>query len=116
MLFALSLLIPLLGFFFWLFWRMTPKRRDSRSVRWFNFAAMAVALVATLVITYLVRARMAAAPDHVWWPIVASFYVLVLAPLLLLAAGALRQAWFPPDTPAAPLPDEAPRDLSKTRF
>ncbi len=95
---------------------MTPARRDSRSVRWFNVAVMIAALAATVAIVLLVRERMAAAPDHVWWPVVASFYVLVLAPLLLLAAGALRQKLFPSNVPIVTLPVEAPRDLSKIRF
>ncbi len=116
MLFALSLLLPLVGFFFWLFWRMTPARRVPRGVRRYNFAVMIAALAMVVSIVLLVRASMSGSPDRVWWPIVASFYVLVIAPLLLLAAGALRQSWFPPDVPVAPPPAEEPRDLSNTRF
>lgn len=116
MLFALSLLVPLVGFFFWLFWRMTPLRRDLRSVRAFNFAVMVAVFAAAAGIVLLVQDRMAGMPDHVWWPVVGAFYVLVIVPLLLLAVGALRQAWFPPDTPAASPLAEAPRDLSNTRF
>lgn len=114
MLFALSLLLPLLAFFFWLFWRLSPARADPRPVRRFNLAAIAVALAAGAVAAWQVRANMAAAADHGWWPVVAAFYMLVVIPLCLVLAGAVRHFVFRSDAPAKP--PEPPRDLSQTRF
>ena len=114
MLFALSLLLPLLVFFIWLFWRLAPVRPDPRPVRWFNLAAILIALAVGAIATAQVRASMAAATDHSWWPVVAAFYLLVVIPASLAVAGAIRHFIFRGNTPVKP--PEPPRDLSQTRF
>lgn len=114
MLFTLSLLLPLLGFFFWLFWRLSPARPDPRPLRWFNLAGILAALAAGASAAWQVRAAMAASSDHSWWPVVAAFYMLVVIPACLAVAGAIRHFIFRSSTPAKP--PEPPRDLSQTRF
>jgi uncharacterized protein YhhL (DUF1145 family) len=114
MLFALSLLLPLLGFFFWLFWRLSPARPDPRPLRWFNLAAIVLALAVGAVTILQVRESMAAAADHTWWPVVAAFYMLAVIPLCLAFAGAIRHFLFRSNAPAKP--PEPQRDLSQTRF
>jgi thiol:disulfide interchange protein len=114
MLFALSLLIPLLVLAFWLFWRLSPQGPDPRRVRLFNLVASAVVLLIGVAVAVGVRASMAASSDHAAWPVVAAFYALAAIPLCLALAAGLRRLAFGARTPAKPL--EITRDLSKTRF
>lgn len=114
MLFAASLLLPLLAVAFWLFWRLSPQRPDPKPVRLFNLAVILITLAAGGAVALAVRDSMAGSPDRAWWPVVAAFYTAVAIPLCLALGGGLRRLIFGARTPAKPL--EVTRDLTNTRF
>ena len=115
MLFAVSLLIPLLVLAVWVFWRLSPKRPDAGALRAFNVGAILVSLLLAIAISWLVRGSMAESADSGWWPVVAAFYAMVFVPLWLAVAGGIRRLVFGAREAAKPL-EIISQDLSKTRF
>ncbi|CAG0946525.1 MAG: hypothetical protein EFKGCFLK_02337 [Rhodocyclaceae bacterium] len=113
MLFAVSLLIPLLVLAVWIFWRLSPKPAAG-ALRAFNLGALALGLLLAVAVAFYVRASMADTADSKLWPAVAAFYMLAFVPLWLAVAGGLRRLVFGARAPAKPL--EISQDLSKTRF
>lgn len=114
MLFAVTLLLPLLALAVWAFWRLSPKPADPRPVRWFNWAVTVLSLVVCAALVIFVRNTMSEVADHAWWPVVSAFYGLVAVPLCLAVGGGIRRLVFGAREQAQPL--EPPRDLSQTRF
>jgi len=114
MLFALSLMIPLLVLAAWVFWRLSPPRPEPGPVRAFNIAATLLALVLAGAVSWYVRGTMAGTSDHGMWPAIAAYYVMAAVPLWLAIAGGIRRAVFGTREPSKPL--EISQDLSKTRF
>lgn len=115
MLFALSLLLPLMIIVVWIFWRLTPVRPDPRPVRLFNIGAIALGIVMAAVIAWLVRSYLAGSTDSGKWLGVAAYYVATLFPLCIAIAGGIRRLIFGERGPAKPL-EITQQDLSKTRF
>jgi thiol:disulfide interchange protein len=114
MLFAVSLMIPLLVLAVWLFWRLSPPRPDARTLRAYNVGVCALALLLAAAIAWYVRGSMAESTDHGLWPLVTAYYVMAVVPLWLAVAGGLRRLIFGAREPVKPL--EISQDLSKTRF
>lgn len=114
MLFALSLLIPLLVVAVWMFWRLSPARPAPGPLRAFNIAAVALAVVLAAACGWYVRDAMAQSVDHGMWPAVAAYYMMAAVPLWLAIAGGIRWLLFGARGAARPL--EISQDLSKTRF
>jgi thiol:disulfide interchange protein len=114
MLFALSLMIPLLVLAVWVFWRLSPKAAAPATVRAFNVGAIALGLLFAVAVAFYVRASMAEATDRNLWPAIAAYYVMAAVPLWLAVAGGIRRLLFGAREPAKPL--EISQDLSKTRF
>ncbi|MDT3737587.1 MAG: hypothetical protein ROZ00_15265 [Denitratisoma sp.] len=114
MLFAVSLMIPLLVLAIWVFWRLSPPRPDPASMRAYNIAVSVLALLLAGGIAWYVRGSMAASADHGMWPVVTAYYVMAVVPLWLAIAGGIRRLIFGAREPAKPL--EISQDLSKTRF
>ena len=114
MLFAVSLMIPLLVLAVWVFWRLTPPRPETGPVRAFNAAAVVLALVLAGGIAWYVQGSMAGGTDRGMWPVVTAYYVMAVVPPWLAVAGVLRRLIFGARGPSKPL--EISQDLSKTRF
>lgn len=114
MLFAASLLLPLLVISFWVFWRLSPPRPNPAPLRWFNLAAIVASLAIGIAVALGVRETMAASSDHAAWPLVAAFYLLAAVPACLTVGGGLRRLIFGSRAPAQPL--ALTRDLTNTRF
>lgn len=115
MLFALSLLLPLLILSLWLYFRFSPRRDNPQPVFLFNLVAVLIAAIACGVVVLQVRTMMLSSPDRAWWPVLAAFYAMVTLPGCLALAAGLRHLLFRgPRTPSKPL--DTTRDLSNTRF
>lgn len=114
MLFALSLMIPLLVLAVWVFWRLSPPHPAPGLVRAYNVAAVALGIVLAVACAWYVRGTMAQSADHGMWPAIAAYYVMAAVPLWLAVAGGIRRLIFGARGPAKPL--EISQDLSKTRF
>lgn len=115
MLFAASLMIPLLVLAVWIFWRLSPKPAASGSVRAFNLGALVLGLLLVAAIAFYVRASMAETSDRGMWPVVAAFYVMAFVLLWLAFAGGIRRLFFGTREASRPL-EISRQDLSKTRF
>lgn len=113
MLFALSLLLPLLLISLWLFFRFSPKRDNGRPVIWFNAVALALCVAICAWVVLAVRATMIGSNDQSWWALMALFYTLVTLPACLAVAAGLRHLIFRSKEKSKPL---EVRDLSQTRF
>ncbi len=114
MLFAVSLMIPLLVLAVWIFWRLSPPRPDPNATRAYNIGASVLALLLAGAIAWYVRGSMEAGKDHGMWPVIAAYYVMAVVPLWLAVAGGVRRLLFGARGPSKPL--EISQDLSKTRF
>lgn len=114
MVFALSLLLPMLVISFWVFWRLSPRQPNPAPVRRFNLFAIAVALLLGALVVWYVRSTMITGGDRATWPLVAAFYLLGVIPISLAVAGLIRNKLFSRGEPEKPL--EITRDLSNTRF
>jgi hypothetical protein len=114
MLFAVSLMIPLLVLAVWIFWRLSPPRPEAGPVRAFNAAAVVLALALAGGIAWYVQGSMAGGTDRGMWPVVTAYYVMAVVPLWLAVAGGIRRLVFGARGPSKPL--EISQDLSKTRF
>ena len=114
MLFAVSLMIPLLVLAIWIFWRLSPPRPDPMAVRVFNVGAIASSILLAGAVGFYVRQSMAGGTDIGMWPVVTAYYVMAVVPLWLAVAGGIRRLVFGARGPSKPL--EISQDLSKTRF
>ena len=114
MIFALTLLLPLLALAVWAFWRLSPQPADPRPVLWFNWTVTVLSLAICVAVVIYVRRTMTGSTDHAWWPVVSAFYGLVAIPLCLAVGGGIRRLIFGRREAAKPL--EISQDLSKTRF
>lgn len=114
MIFAFTLLLPLLALAVWAFWRLSPQPPDPRPVLWFNWAVTILSLAICVAVVIYVRRTMTGATDHAWWPVVSAFYGLVAIPLCLAVGGGIRRLIFGARETSKPL--EISQDLSKTRF
>lgn len=115
MLFAVSLLIPLLVLAVWVFWRLSPQGSSAGLLRAFNLGALVLGLLLAVAIAFYVRASMADTADRNLWPAVAAFYMMACIPLWLAAAAGIRRLLFGARGPSKPL-EISRQDLSKTRF
>jgi multisubunit Na+/H+ antiporter MnhE subunit len=114
MLFALSLLLPLVVIAVWIFWRLSPQRPNPAPLRLFNVGAIVLGLLLAVGIAFYVRHYLSGTNESGKWPGVTAYYVATLFPLWLALAGGLRSLLFRGRGPAKPL--EISQDLSKTRF
>ena len=90
MIVALLFLVPIAGVVVWAFFRFSPSRAQSRMVLRFNIWALVVALALAVgwsVRTYLVMSPTVDAP---WWPVISVLGALIIIPLVLGLAAALR--------------------------
>lgn len=90
MIVALLVLVPIAGVVVWAFFRRSPSRAQSRMVLRFNIGALVVALALAAgwsLRTYLVMSPTVDAP---WWPVISVLGALIIIPLVLGVAAALR--------------------------
>ena len=87
---ALLVLVPIAGVVVWAFFRLSPSGAQSSTVLHFNVGALVVALAlaaAWSVRTYLV---MSPTVDAAWWPVISVLGALIIIPVVLGLAAALR--------------------------
>ena len=90
MIVALLVLVPIAGVVVWAFIRLSPSDTQPRTVLRFNVGAVVVAIAlaaAWSVRTYLVMSPTVDAP---WWPVISVLGALIIIPLVLGLAAALR--------------------------
>ena len=58
MIFALTLLLPLLALAVWAFWRLSPQPADPRPVLWFNGVVTVLSLAICVAVVIYVRRTM----------------------------------------------------------
>ncbi|HEX9900607.1 MAG TPA: hypothetical protein VGC81_15390 [Candidatus Methylomirabilis sp.] len=94
MVLALLVLIPVLVFSLWAFFRFTPST-TVRGVRLFNGSSIVVGLLLCVgwsVRTYL---QMLGTVDRPWWPVVSALGSMAIFPVWLVLASVLRCVIFP---------------------
>ena len=87
---ALLILVPIAGVVVWTFFRLSPSGAQSRTIARFNIGALVIALALAAgwsVRTYLV---MSPTVDAAWWPVISVLGTLIIIPLVLGVAAALR--------------------------
>jgi len=87
---ALLILVPIAGVVVWAFFRLSPLGAQSRKVLRFNIGALVIALALAGgwgLRTYLV---MSPTVDAAWWPVISVLGALIIIPLVLGLAAALR--------------------------
>ena len=90
MIVALLVLVPIVGVVVWAFLRLSPSGVQSCAILRFNVGALVVALALAggwSVRTYLV---MSPTVDAAWWPVISVLGALIIIPLVLGLAAALR--------------------------
>ena len=90
MILALLVLVPIAGVVIWAFFRRSPSGAQPSTVLRFNVGALVVALALAAgwsVRTYLV---MSPTVDAAWWPVISVLGALIIIPLVLGLAAALR--------------------------
>ena len=87
---ALLIFVPIAGVAIWAFLRFGPSYAERKLLRRFNLAAFSIALL--LVIAWCVRTYLVMSPtvDAGWWPVISALSALVLFPLVLAVAAAVR--------------------------
>jgi len=87
---ALLVLVPIAGVVVWAFVRLSRSGAQSRTILRFNVVALVIALVLAggwSLRTYLV---MSPTVDAAWWPVISVLGALIIIPLVLGLAAALR--------------------------
>ena len=90
MIVVLLVLVPIVSVVVWGFFRRSPSGAQSSTVLRFKVRALVVALALAAgwsVRTYLV---MSPTVDAAWWPVISVFGTLIIIPLVLGLAVALR--------------------------
>ena len=90
MIVALFVLVPIAGVVVWTFFRLSQSGAQSRTVLRFNVGALVIALALAAgwsLRTYLV---MSPTVDAAWWPVISILGALIIIPLVLGLAAALR--------------------------
>ena len=90
MIVALLVLVPIAGVVVWAFFQLSPSGTQSRMALLFNVGALVVALALAAgwsVRTYLV---MSPTVDSPWWPVISVLGALIIIPVVLGLAAALR--------------------------
>ena len=90
MIVALLVLVPIVSVVVWAFFRLSPSGAQSSTVLRFNVGALVVALV--LAACWSVRTYLVMSPtvDVAWWPVISVLGALIIIPLVLGLAAALR--------------------------
>lgn len=90
MIVALLVLVPIAGVVIWAFFRPSPSGAQSRMVLRFNIGALVIALA--LAGGWSVRMYLVMSPtvDAAWWPVISILGALIIIPLVLGLAAALR--------------------------
>ena len=90
MIVALLVLVPIAGVVVWAFFRLSPSGAQSRMVLRFNVGALVIALA--LASSWSVRTYLVMSPtvDAPWWPVISILGALIIIPLVLGLAAALR--------------------------
>ena len=90
MIVAFLVLVPIAGVVVWAFFRRSPSGAQSSTVLRFNVGALVIALALAAgwsLRTYLV---MSPTVDAAWWPVISVLGALIIIPLVLGLAAALR--------------------------
>ena len=90
MIITLIVLIPLLIFSLFVFFKLSPKNLDSKKIKIYNLSTIIVAILVSLVFVLRVRSSMIDGSDAVWWPIIAFTFSPVAIIGTFLVSGILR--------------------------
>jgi len=102
MVLALLVLIPVLVFSLWAFFRFTPST-TVRGVRLFNGSSTIVGLLLCVGWSARMYLQMLGTVDRPWWPVVSALGSMAIFPMWLVLAGVLRRVVFPDrPTPRSP--------------
>jgi hypothetical protein len=87
---ALLVLVPIAGVVVWAFFRLSPSGAQSRMVLRFNVGALVVALALAAAWSVGTHEVMSPTVDAAWWPVISVLGALIIIPLVLGLAAALR--------------------------
>ncbi len=90
MIFSLLILLPILGYALWVYFRTAP-RQVPRAVRLrYNILVICLALGACAASSYFAYDQVGAGADRAWWPVVAGFYSWFAFLIVLILGGLVR--------------------------
>ncbi len=94
MIFSLLILLPILGYVIWLYFRSAPKQVPQARRRKYDFMVMSLALTACLAVGYLTYENPDVGADRAWWPVIAGFYSWFAFLLVIIVGGVARNFLF----------------------
>ena len=94
MILAYLILIPLLTFSLWAFFKSSPKQINSNKIKIYNLGTIAVAISLCLSYAFKLRASMINGSDFGWWPVLTFIFSLVIIISTIFLSGILRNFVF----------------------
>ena len=94
MILAYIVLIPLLTFSLWAFFKSSPKRINSNKIKIYNLGTITVSMFLCLSYVFKLRASMINGSDFGWWPVLAFIFSLVIIIGTIFLSGILRNFVF----------------------
>jgi hypothetical protein len=90
MIIAYLILIPLLIFSLWLFFKYTPKTITTKKIKIYNYSTLALAVIASITYSLILRASMINGSDYGWWPVLAFIFSLVISIAIIFLSAIIR--------------------------
>ncbi len=90
MIFSLLILLPILGYVIWLYFRFAPRQVPQALRLKYDVMIMCLALAACLAASYLAYKNVSAGADPAWWPVIAGFYSWFAFLLVVIVGGLVR--------------------------
>ena len=90
MIFSLVILLPILGYVIWLYFRTAPRQIPRLRRLKYDTMVISLALAVCLGVGYLTYGNLDVGADPAWWPVVAGFYSWFAFALVIIVGGLLR--------------------------
>ena len=83
-------LIPLLLISLWIFFKYNPKRADAKKVKIYNNGTLALAVIVSVIQSFILRASMIHGSDSGWWPVLAFIFSLMTSSGIIILSAVIR--------------------------
>ena len=90
MVYSLLILLPILGFVIWVYFRTAPRRVARAGRLKYDLMVICLALAACVAASYFAYTGVSAGADSAWWPVVAGFYSWFAFLLVIIVGGLVR--------------------------
>ncbi len=87
---AYFILIPSLFLLLWLFFKLSPKKSNPKTVVKYNLFTIVIAVALSVAYSFYLRASMINGSDFGWWPVLSFIFSLVITIGTLIVSGILR--------------------------